>query len=89
MSVKITLCSSLARLVGRSSIDVESGVLIDIVDALDARHPGFRRAVYSESRGDFRGQFFVMLNDDEHYASPTSRLQDGDRVDFGELISGG
>ena len=83
MAVTVRVPTTLRALTaGASEVEVSSGTLADVLDALESSHPGFRNRILDEA-GELRRFVNVFVSDDD------VRFLDGLRTDVadGSIVS--
>jgi sulfur-carrier protein len=75
---------------GAVTVDVEAHDLESAIEALDARHPGFRDRLLDEN-GDLRQFVNVYLNDEDvrYLQKEATPVKDGDTISIVPSIAGG
>ncbi len=75
---------------GRSTVEVESGTMRDIVDQLEARHPGIGEQLLT-SDGDLHRFVNVYVNDEDtrYLDKLDTKVADGDTVSLLPSVAGG
>jgi molybdopterin synthase sulfur carrier subunit len=71
---------------GRESVEVQGATVRECIEAVEARHPGFRAQVFD---GDGRPHRFVNLFVNGDPASPDDAVAGGDEVAVLAAIGGG
>lgn len=91
MAVKVQIPGPLRSLAGGAAeVQVEAATVRSLVDALQAKHQGFRERLLDES-GSLKAYVRVFMNDDDVRAldGEQTALKDGDVVAIVPAIAGG
>jgi molybdopterin synthase sulfur carrier subunit len=75
---------------GAAEVSVEGGSVAEVVDTLEAQHPGIRAKVFDDS-GDVRRFINIFLNGEDirHLEGVNTGLKDGDELSIVPAIAGG
>lgn len=91
MDVTVRVPTTLRMLTaGASEVAVTGGTLAEVLDALEASHPGFRRHLLDES-GGLRRFVNVFVNDDDvrFLGGLDTPVADGETVSIVPAVAGG
>ncbi len=91
MSVKVLIPGPLRRLVdGCAEVDIEGRTVLEIIRGLEARAPGLRKKLTTES-GDIRRFIRLFLNDADvdKLGGPDAPVSDGDVLTIVPAAAGG
>ncbi|OGO04848.1 MAG: hypothetical protein A2Y73_02640 [Chloroflexi bacterium RBG_13_56_8] len=72
---------------GQGVVDVSGDTVAELIDALDARHPGIRARLYVD--GNLDPALIVVINQRPAALGLQARVNEGSEVRFLPLISGG
>lgn len=75
---------------GRSTVELEAGTIADVVDQLEARHPGMREQLLTPE-GELRRFVNVYVNDEDsrYLEKLETKVVDGDTVSLLPSVAGG
>jgi MoaD family protein len=75
---------------GHSTVELEPGTIADLVDQLEARHPGIREQLLT-SEGQFHRFVNVYVNDEDarYLDKLDTKVADGDTVSLLPSVAGG
>ncbi len=91
MTVKVRIPTPLRRLTGGADeVEVEAGSIGELIEALEAKHPGIKERLCDE-RGELRRFVNLYLNDEDvrFLQGVETPLKDGDEVSIVPAIAGG
>ena len=91
MAVKVLIPTPLQKFVGdRASLDCEAGSITQLVDVLEAQHPGIKARLCDDS-GKLRRfvNFYLNSEDIRFMENEATVLSDGDEVSIVPAIAGG
>jgi sulfur-carrier protein len=75
---------------GASTVEAEPGTIGDLIDQLDARHPGLKAQLITDS-GDLHRFINVYLNDEDarYLDKLDTKVSEGDTVSLLPSVAGG
>ena len=91
MAVTVRVPTTLRALTaGASEVEVSSGTLADVLDALESSHPGFRNRILDEA-GELRRFVNVFVSDDDvrFLDGLDTDVSDGSVVSIVPAVAGG
>ena len=91
MGVRVQIPGPLRSLTaGAGEVEVEAGDVAALIEALDARHKGFRERLY-DAEGQLRSYIRIFINDEDarSLGQTKATLKAGDRVAIVPAIAGG
>jgi sulfur-carrier protein len=91
MSVRVQIPGPLRSLTaGAGEVEVEAGDVAALIEALEAKHTGFRERLY-DGEGQLRSYIRIFINDEDarSLGQAKASLKPGDRVAIVPAIAGG
>ena len=91
MAVEVRIPTVFRKLTdGNSAVELEAGTIADLVDQLEARHPGMREQLLT-SDGQLHRFVNVYVNDEDarYLDKLDTRVADGDTVSLLPSVAGG
>ena len=91
MAVTIRVPTTLRVLTaGSSEVEVDGTTLVEVLDALESSHPGFRDRILDDA-GDLRRFVNVFVSDDDvrFLDGLNTEVADGDTVSIVPAVAGG
>jgi molybdopterin synthase sulfur carrier subunit len=91
MSVTVRVPTTLRRLTaGESEVSVEGGTVGEVLDNLEAAHPGFREVLLDDDGGLRRFVNLYVSDDDVRFADGLkTAVPDGETVSIIPAVAGG
>lgn len=90
MAVKVLIPTPLQKITeGKDTIEVEPGKVIDIINAIDKRYPGFAERICQD--GKIRRFINIYVNEEDvrFLQGEETVVKDGDEVSIVPAIAGG
>ena len=91
MAVRVQIPGPLRSLTGGANeVEVEASDVASLIEALEARHKGFRDRLY-DAEGQLRSYIRIFINDEDArtLGQAKAALKPGDRVAIVPAIAGG
>lgn len=91
MGVEVRIPTVFRRFTGDSSvIEVEPGTIAEVIDQLDAKHPGLKEQLMDEG-GDLHRFVNIYVNDEDarYLEKLDTKVQAGDTVSLLPSVAGG